>query len=186
MYCYSCGAKLGKKARYCPNCGAPLSKEQNAPNWSQISAVLVAVILVFSAAIGAILFLHARRQSPSAQFLSSVDRILAEAPGGLTSGSELDAAILSRMSYQVLELKDDHLLIAVTAPDMRSVLEDGALFAEPDGIEKAIFVLKSGTYGTLNSTVDVQLDSSGAPIDPYALYDAMYGGMLSLISDVLE
>ena len=77
--------------------------------------------------------------------------------------------------------------VTVTAPDMRKLLlpEGEGLLLQRDGLQTAVSRLEAGLYDTLTTTVEVTLDEEGNPEEPYPLYDAMYGGLYTAVSDFL-
>lgn len=110
------------------------------------------------------------------------------------------AQLLSEMgSYRVIEKKSDRWVMEVTAPDMRKVFAhaqekldargdlpieeyDAALEQMLDDICNE---LRSGKVEYVTQQVTVQV-SDGEPVLDAAFYDALYGGMLTVLTESYE
>lgn len=200
MYCKKCGKEYSANSRFCGYCGAELSQGNDHKKRRIWMAVTIAgAILILLTILILVVISHFNNKpesvpassrapasvtAPVNGFLQEIEKAL-DAPNIVSGNAALDEAILKRMRYEVLDSEDATLRISVTAPNMRLVLEDGALFALENGLERAIVALEAGNYETITTVVDIELDENGAPLDPYSLYDAMYGGLFSVLSDIL-
>ena len=122
---------------------------------------------------------------PADVFESELEAALMESPSANTPGAILDEVLLSLADIQEVEHKADTLRYIVTAPDMAAIIGSGTndLLQYEDGIEKIISILRSGNYPKRTVEVVVKVSSTGLPEDPYELYDAIYGGLLTVLDE---
>lgn len=190
MYCGKCGRKIPDGARFCGGCGTPVpeaakrrggkARKKKAP-----LGVLIALALILITAGGLLLLHHAR--SPVRRFEAGLKQSLKQEQLSDTDGARLEAAVLEKMEYELRSLDRQKAAVTVTAPDMRKLLlpEGEGLLLQRDGLQTAVSRLEAGLYDTLTTTVEVTLDEEGNPEEPYPLYDAMYGGLYTAVSDFL-
>ena len=129
-------------------------------------------------------------QDPAELFEQNMNEIFAEIPeqpsAGDSAGASLDAEILKKTEWKIVSQNDNTLEIAVTSPDMQTMLQGKALdlLAQPDGVAQILALLQGNDLPMKEVTISVTLDENGNPTDPAALTDALYGGLLSVLEEV--
>ena len=184
MYCRYCGKSIPDGARFCGGCGRRVSPTR--PSRKKGLWIIPALLLLCALLIGGFRFWQAR--TPRGLFERALKEMLSSDSIAESDGARLEEEILKRTHYKVRSKGRDAVSVTVTAPDMRKLLSlegEGLLFQQ-DGLARAAERLRSGQYETLVTTVELKLEASGMPDDPYPLYDAMHGGMYSLMEEFYE
>ena len=115
------------------------------------------------------------------------------------AGNRAADLLQQRVSWKILEAKDDVCTIEFTAPDMDwitrkaySTMIESSDAAQSDHsalvvqlTEDMIRILKSGDYPTVTETVELEIED-GQPVMDREAYDAMYGGVLSVVQAIEE
>ena len=127
--------------------------------------------------------------SPVKVFQEELDTVMEEpGPENESDGAQLDEAILKLVRYSTKVIDNHTAEIMVKAPDMRAIiLQDGDNLLEyEDGIQRIITALKEEKVPMVTTIVSVELDENGTPQESYELQDAMYGGLLTVIDEMLS
>jgi hypothetical protein len=115
------------------------------------------------------------------------------------AGSEIAVLLAQMGSYQVKEKRSDRWVMEVTAPDMRKVFSKAQKDLNANGsipveeydaameqlMESVCAQLRSGNVSYVTREVTVKV-SGGEPVLDEAFYDALYGGMLSMLTEAYE
>lgn len=144
---------------------------------------LLLVIIAFS-----MWFFYVREIPPSVEYEEAVKQMLTAKLEPQSIGGKLDDAVLARMHYEILSRENSRLRLYVTAPDIEALIHsDGRnLLAESDGLDVLLNLLERDSFSVRSWEIDVELDENGVPVDPFPVYDAMYGGLLSQVNKMLE
>lgn len=189
MYCRYCGKSIPDGARFCGGCGRRVNPGRpSAARGGRKKRlwIIPAALLLCALLIGGYWLRQSR--TPRGQFERALREMLSSGSEADTDGARLEEEIIKRARYTVRSTGRDTVSVRVAAPDMRRLLSlegEGLLF-QKDGLSRAAERLKSGQYETIVTTVELKLDASGTPDDPYPLYDALYGGMYSLVAEFYE
>ena len=115
------------------------------------------------------------------------------------AGSEIAVLLAQMGSYKVTEKRSDRWVMEVTAPDMRKVFSRAQKDLNANGsipveeydaameqlMENVCSQLRSGNVSYVTKEVTVKV-SGGEPVLDEAFYDALYGGMLSMLTEAYE
>lgn len=142
---------------------------------------LVAVV------ISAALLLHNRTPDAGEKISEYIDSAMELERTGESAGSDIEDEIISHVAYSVLEKSENAVRLSVTAPDMSALVDEmiAHCASQEDGSAYLLDALESGDFETVTSTIEVELDENGAPVDSYAFADAMYGGLLTKMEELL-
>ena len=96
-------------------------------------------------------------------------------------GAKLEQTISNSARLKVKECNDTSVLVEITAPDIP------ALVAKiRGGAEEFLEALESGKYSTTVKELTLEIDENGHPTDAWAFADAMYGGLLTCMEQLVE
>ncbi len=116
-----------------------------------------------------------------------------------TAGNQVAVLLAQMGSYEVKEKRSDRWVMEVTAPDMRKVFAKAQKDLNANGsipveeydaameqlMENVCGQLRSGDVSFVTKEVTVKV-SGGEPVLDEAFYDALYGGMLSMLTESYE
>lgn len=146
------------------------------------------ILLLLAAALVVNVLLRNRTPDAGEQISAYIDGATAIERTGDTAGSALESGIIEHMTYSVLTQSENTVRLSVTAPDMSALLDEMRTEC-PVADEWAMYLvnkLQSGDFGTVTTELEVELDENGVPSDSYAFSDAMYGGLLAKLEDMLR
>lgn len=112
---------------------------------------------------------------------------LAEPPENDGAGASIESEILEHMSYTVTARAESSATLSVTAPDMGALIDEMMARggSKEEGEAFLLAALQNGEFDTATTEVAVELDENGAPVDSFAFADAMYGGLLTKMDELL-
>ena len=127
-------------------------------------------------------------EEPAKVFSDHLEEAMEPETQSNTPGARLEDTLLAHASYQEISRTEHSITYEVISPDMREIIEaDGKkLFDQKAGIQEIINILNQGDYPEMTRTVTVTLDENGVPENSDELIDALYGGLVTYISDRLE
>lgn len=76
------------------------------------------------------------------------------------------------------------MLVEITAPDIPALV--AKIRANGGGAEEFLEALESGKYSTTVKELTLEIDENGHPTDAWAFADAMYGGLLTCMEQLVE
>ena len=158
----------------------------NKEKRDRLLLITAGAAVLFGIIICAIILSGTATRKPGKIFMDSLEAELSGNRTADTQGAVLDEAILSKMSYIIESKADTSLVLQIKAPDMAQLLKETNFLSSKEGISEAIRRINSGQFVFLTRTLNVKLDDFGEPIDPYPIYDAMYGGLLSVCSQYVD
>ncbi len=157
--------------------------EEENQNTADGGGALFLVAVVISAA----LILRNRTPDAGERISDYIDSAMTLEQTGESAGSDIEDEIISHVAYSVLEKSEDTVRLSITAPDMSALVDEmiAHCASQEDGSAYLLDALEDGDFETVTSTFEVELDENGAPVDSYAFADAMYGGLLTKMEELL-
>ena len=125
---------------------------------------------------------------PAEAFEKEIEEVIRETPVSNTPGAALDEVLLALADIKVLDRTEYTIRYEITAPDMAVVISNGGddLLEKENGVEMIVDVLKTGGYPTTKKEVTVTVDAYGIPEEPFEFYDAVYGGLLTVLNERMD
>lgn len=99
-------------------------------------------------------------------------------------GAKLEQTIANSARLKVKECNDTSVLVEITAPDIPALV--AKIRANGGGAEELLEALESGKYSTTVKELTLEIDENGHPTDAWAFADAMYGGLLTCMEQLVE
>lgn len=104
-----------------------------------------------------------------------------EAPD--TLGAQLEQVLAEASTLKVKQSDDKTAQVEITAPDISALASE--ILASGGGPEALLEALKTGTYPTKVTELTLEIDENGHPADSWAFADAMYGGLLTYLEQLM-
>lgn len=190
MMCINCGASISDDANFCRKCGRKIEKIPKQPGkkqmglkkWALIGGITATVVIAVTVGV---LILFYQSRTPISHFKNHLDDILAN---NNQSASELEVAILDKVSYKVISYNENSVELLISAPDMWAIIgtDSASLLFEEDADKLIAKRLSEEGCEMKTTTIFVELDGNGNPKDTYALMDAMYGNLFSVMKQTLS
>ena len=99
-------------------------------------------------------------------------------------GAKLEQTIANSARLKVKECNDTSVLVEITAPDIPALV--AKIRENGGGAEELLEALESGKYPTTVKELTLEIDEDGHPVDAWAFADAMYGGLLTCMEQLVE
>lgn len=190
MICKNCGASISDDANYCRKCGCKIektpkhqsNKKMKLRKWALIGGITATAVIAVT--VGVLIFVY-QSKTPATNFKNQLDNILANKN---QSASDLELAIFDKVSYKVVSHNENSVELSIIVPDMWSIIGTGStsLLFEKNADELIVQRLSNEDCEMKSTIIIVELDEDGKPKDTYALMDALYGDLFSVMKQTLS